>query len=78
MEITSYFEYELAPYPMTLFKNGQMRPAIKSKLKDFLLTNVSPVTMKNSDKAVRIMDGGALLFVCDWKKGQIFYNILEV
>lgn len=32
-EIVDYFNYELTPYPMLLFKDGVMRPAKKAKLK---------------------------------------------
>ena len=33
-EVDSYFQHELAPYPMSLFKDGKMRDGGKSKLKE--------------------------------------------
>lgn len=73
-EIVDYFNYELSPYPMSLFKDGVMRTAQKSKLKQFLLDGVSPV---ESQGTVRVADGGALLWCCDWKKGESFNVIFQ-
>ena len=73
-EIADYFNYELSPYPMSLFKDGVMRTAQKSKMKHFLLDGVSPV---ESQEAVRVADGGALLWCCDWKKGEPFKTIFQ-
>ena len=41
-ETEDYFSYELPPYPMSLLKDGAMRPPAKSKLKNFLSKDVSP------------------------------------
>ena len=38
-EIEKYFEYELNPYPMSLFKHGCMH----SKLKSFLLVDSTTI-----------------------------------
>lgn len=73
-EIVNYFEYELSPYPMSLFKDGVMRTAQKSALKSYLKANIEktqPVT------SVRIADGGALLWCIDWKKNETFQTIFQ-
>ena len=59
-EITKYFEYELCPYPMSLFKDGVMRSSQKSKLKSFLLANISRID-EDKYEANKIADGGAFL-----------------
>ena len=74
-EITKYFEYELSPYPMSLFKDGCMRPAQKSKLKAYLLTSVQ--TIDEELQAIRVSDGGALLWCCNWKRNETFQTIVE-
>ena len=76
-EIAEYFDYELAPYPMALFKDGLMRTATKSALKPFLQKDISSVEPKTGPKTVRIVDGGALLWCCDWKKNETFDTIFE-
>ena len=73
-EIVHYFRYELSPYPMSLFKDGVMRTAQKSKLKLFLLEGVCPV---ETQQATRVVDGGALLWCCDWRKEETFKIIFQ-
>ena len=57
-EITEYFNYELSPYPMSLFKDGLMRTAGKSALKPYLKNGVTSVDVPETTK---VADGGALL-----------------
>ena len=64
-EIANYFNYELTPYPMSLFKDGKMCSTKKSALKTFLLKNVKEADRTES---TRIIDGGANLWCCEWKK----------
>ena len=65
-EIEKYFEDELSPYPMSLFKHECMRPAKKSKLKSSLLADST--TIDDEHQVTKIADGGALLWCC--KKGS--------
>ena len=46
----------------------------KSALKTFLLKNVKETNPKES---TRIIDGGALLWCCDWKRNETFEKICE-
>ena len=73
-EIVDHFRYEMAPYPMALFKDGIMRTAKKSKLKQLLMKSVNFV---EAPQTVRIVDGSALLWCCDWKKDETFEIILR-
>ena len=61
-EIANYFNYELTPYPMSLFKDGKMCSTKKSALKTLLLKNVKET---DPTESTRIIDGGALLWCCD-------------
>ena len=73
-EIADYFHYELSPYPMSLFKDGVMRTAQKSKLKSHILDKVKAT---QEPVSIKIADGGALLWCCDWKKNEQFCEIFE-
>ena len=72
-ETVDHFRYEMAPYPMALFKDGIMRTAKKSKLKQLLMENVNSV---EAPQTVRIVDGGTLLWL---EKGwDIQKNIQDI
>ena len=77
-DISDCFQYELTSHPMSLFKNNDMREAAKCKLKNELVKNVDEA-QNNGDlqNEYRVLDGGALLWVCDWKKGEKFEIILD-
>lgn len=75
-EVINYFEYELCPYPMSLFKDGVMRSSQKSKLKSFMVSNISSIEDKPETK--KIADGGALMWCCNWKKNQSFETISKM
>ena len=78
IDIKSYFEYELTPFPMSMFKDGLMRTAAKHKLKDFLLTNVSPSEVEHEpSQTFTVMDGGSLLWLCNWRKGELYSQICQ-
>ena len=55
--VEKYFEYELAAYSMSLFKDGIMRKADKAVLRNLLL--IKEVYMIVN--ARKVIDGGALL-----------------
>ena len=72
-EMESFFEYELTPYPTSLFKNGMMRPAMnKSLLKSHFLKNA---TVNNNSDGIVVADGGSLLWSVKWSSGEPFHNI---
>ena len=73
-EIANYFNYELTPYPMSLFKNRKMCSTEISTLKIFLLQNVKEL---NPTGSTRIFDGSALSWCCDWKRNETFEKNFE-
>ena len=76
VEIENCFYYELTPYPTGLFKDGVMRAAKnKSTLKTFLLEGVKPT--ENTESEI-VADGGALLWLCNWRKGEKFRKIFDL
>ena len=75
-EIEKYFEYELSPHPMSLFKHRYMRFVQKSKLKSFLIANST--TIDDEPQVTKIADAGALLWCCNWKRNGTFENIFEM
>ena len=54
-EVINYFEYELCPYPMSIFKDGVMRYSQKSKLKSFMVSNISSIEDKPETKKIADM-----------------------
>ena len=68
-EIEDYFYYKLTSFPMSLFKDGLMRRAQKKKLKNYLTKPV--LSMPYASNSFRIADGDALLYSCDWNKGEM-------
>ena len=76
VKIENCFYYELTPYPIALFKDGVMRTAKnKSTLKNFLLEGGKPT--ENSESEI-VADGGALLWLCNWEKGEKFSKIFDM
>lgn len=74
-ELRQYFNYELAPYPLSLFDNAGMRKTTKSTLYDIFEqceTDVNDVT-----KFFYIIDGGMLLHRLKWEKNQKFIDIFQ-
>ena len=74
--LESYFEYELATEPTSLFKNGMLRKAVKSELKNIIIKDTYPIQNIPKDTNF-VIDGGALLYQTKWKKNQTFKEIIE-
>ena len=71
----NYFYYELTPYLTSLFKDSAMRtPKKKAKLKNYLLAG--DITSDGSD-CIRVANGGALLWYCNWSKIENFRKIFQ-
>lgn len=58
-DVMKYFDYEMAPEPTAIFKDGLLRKPTKSTLRNLLLDKINP----SSDVPVHtcVVDGGALL-----------------
>lgn len=73
-EIEKYFEYELAPYPLSLFDNIGMRKTQKSAIYDcFEKVNIDI----NNTNVIYIIDGGYLLHRVVWDSEETFNVILD-
>lgn len=72
--LRDFLEYELSPYPMALFDNGNMRKTKKSSLFDCF----EPVTAElNSDNTAYVIDGGFLLHRVIWQKDVTFGCVIN-
>ena len=74
-DIQSFFQYELAPVPTSLFCDTFMRkadkPALARVMKQGLLIHTMPTSMKF------VIDGGALLHKLRWSRNTTFSSILN-
>ena len=75
-EIQEYFRFELTAFPTSLFKNGMMRKANKSKLVKALKKNVSSNSYQ-ADQSFHVLDGGALLHKVKWLPNTSYQSILN-
>ncbi|CAG4943948.1 unnamed protein product [Parnassius apollo] len=73
-EIEKYFEYELAPYPLSIFDEIGMRKTQKSAIYDCFQTVILDIDNINS---TFIIDGGFLLHRVVWDHEETFHNILD-
>lgn len=64
-DLSTYFKYELSPYPLALFTNSGMRKTVKAALYDEFCT-IDDEELKKTEYYV--IDGGYLLHVLRWKK----------
>ena len=74
--LESYFEYELAAEPTSLFKNGMLRKAAKSKLKNIIIKDTYPIQNIPKDTNF-VIDGGVLLYQIKWKKIKHLKKLLN-
>ncbi|CAG9769757.1 unnamed protein product [Ceutorhynchus assimilis] len=73
-EIKHCFKYELSPYPLSLFKDGNLRKGTKSQLLQELDKIYKPESMPHSD-TVYVIDGGFLLHKVSWQKPASYNDI---
>jgi hypothetical protein len=73
-EMKSYFEFELAPYPLSMFEETGMSKTKKLVVYDLF----SPTTEQvNLQDAVYVVDGGYLLHRVTWQSKVKFSSILQ-
>ena len=72
----SIFDYELAPEPTSLFKDGKKRKPNKAQLGRKLVKN-SEILRLNSENTTYVLDGGALLHPVFWNLPATYSNIME-
>lgn len=60
-----YLDYELAPFPLSLFMENGLRKNVKSQLYDeFRVIDAPPIF----DNTIHVVDGGFLLHKVVWQK----------
>lgn len=72
-EFKKYFEFELAPYPLSIFDEKGMRKTKKLVFYDLF----NPVTDVNFENAFYLIDGGFLLHRVVWQTREQFSSILN-
>jgi len=75
-ELKTCFNYELFPYPLSLFSEGGMRKTKKSALYDYIKR------MENTNVELNyktyVVDGGFLLHRVIWQINQTFEKICQL
>lgn len=71
-ELQCYFDYELAPYPLSLFNNTEMRKTTKSTLYECF----QPTNIELSSNFIHVVDGGYFLHRVIWQQQETFNKIL--
>ena len=72
--LEGYLQYELSPYPTSLFDNNGMRKTTKATLYD----NMTPFDIELDENNVTyIIDGGFLLHRVVWSKDDTFSVVLD-
>lgn len=74
-----YFNYELSPYPLSLFENNKMlRKGTKSSImKIFEKWTVSNEAFENLPQKIYVVDGGYLLHSVVWPDKGTYSSIIE-
>lgn len=73
-QLESYFQYELAPYPLSLFDEKGMRETQKSALYDAFVPIESQL---DSENTLYVIDGGFLLHKIFWHQRESYSAILD-
>jgi hypothetical protein len=73
-EVKSYFEFELAPYPLSIFQETGMRKTKKSVFYELFSRTTEQVNLQD---AVYVVDGGYLLHQVTWQSKDKFSSILQ-
>ncbi|GFQ81080.1 uncharacterized protein TNCT_76771 [Trichonephila clavata] len=63
-ELQNYMNYELAPYPLCLFEDGELGKTKKSTFYE-LFAEIS-INLKSVENVHYVIDGGMLLHRCRW------------
>ena len=75
-EIREYSGFELTAFPTSLFQNGIMRKANKSKLTKALKKNASSNSYQ-AGQSFHVLDGGALFHKIKWLPNISYQSILN-
>uniref|UniRef100_A0A6P7GZZ5 Uncharacterized protein LOC114345123 n=1 Tax=Diabrotica virgifera virgifera TaxID=50390 RepID=A0A6P7GZZ5_DIAVI len=73
-QLRQYFQYELAPFPMSLFSEGLMRKTAKSSIFDLFKILKNDIDIAES---AFVIDGGMLLHRVRWCQNDVLQDILN-
>lgn len=73
-DMETYLQYELAPFPLSLFTENGLRKNVKSQLYDLFVSANGPTL---SDGVVYVVDGGFLLHKVIWQKNDTVEEIMN-
>ena len=77
-DIVSYFEYEMAPIPPSLFKDGFMRKGNKADMANALQEKLTQTGVNECPRsAITVIDGGWLVHQLKWKRDTSFNDVSE-
>ncbi|KYN10882.1 hypothetical protein ALC57_16982 [Trachymyrmex cornetzi] len=71
-ELKGFFQYELAPYPLSIFNENGMRKNTKSDFYDLFISLTENPVFKNT---FYVIDGGFLLHKVVWPKNSTYFEI---
>lgn len=72
--LNKFLEYELAPFPTSLFTENGLKKNVKS---EFYKEFTSIASLPPSDLIMHVVDGGFLLHKVVWKKGETVEEIMK-
>lgn len=72
-DLKEYFQYELAPYPLSMFEEGGMRKGKKSDFYEFFQPIKEEIDLGSN--YVHVIDGGFLLHRVVWNNDETFRQI---
>ncbi|CAH0552820.1 unnamed protein product [Brassicogethes aeneus] len=73
-DMETYLQYELAPFPLSLFTENGLRKNVKSQLYELFVSMNGPT---HSDGIVHVVDGGFLLHKVIWQKNETVEEIMN-
>ena len=73
--MSPYFDYELTPFPTSLFKDNFMRKSVKAQLAKPLTDSVG--SYEHRRQVMHAVDGGALLHRVKWGKKILYQEVAK-
>lgn len=73
-DVTSFFKFELTPFPNSLFKSFQMRKTNKAVLKHYLTCNIRE--SQPAPNTMFVLEGGALFHRVKWLPKMTYKDVV--
>ncbi|KAJ8892545.1 hypothetical protein PR048_005126 [Dryococelus australis] len=72
-QLNSYFAFELDPYPLSLFDDGEMRKIHKSVMNNLFI----PISATDTCNVAYVIDGGFILHRVVWQTKEQFSSVID-